>query len=118
MCQHVKILYIFGYLRGTGGGDFYDQTVRILLSSYPLTHIYIYMYIRKEHIWGILGGGGGAYVELFIYRSQCRQNALLTIGGLTHNVFITLLESCAELFWDKRCSNLVATFDQIYFVWQ
>ena len=35
---------------------------------------------------------------------------------LTHNVFITLLESCAELFWDKRCSNLVATFDQIYFV--
>ena len=24
----------------------------------------------------------------------------------------------AELFWDKRCNNLVATFDQIYFVWQ
>ena len=33
-------------------------------------------------------------------------------------LFITLLESCAELVWDKRCSNLVATFDQIYFVWQ
>ena len=37
---------------------------------------------------------------------------------LTHNVFKTLLESCAELVWDKRCSNIVATFDQIYFVWQ
>ena len=36
----------------------------------------------------------------------------------THNVFKTLLESCAELVWDKRCSNLVATFYQIYFVWQ
>ena len=32
--------------------------------------------------------------------------------------FQILLESCAELVWDKRYSNLVATFDQIYFVWQ
>ena len=32
-----------------------------------------------------------------------------------HNVFTTLLESFAELIWDKRCSNLVATFAKIYF---
>ena len=31
---------------------------------------------------------------------------------LTHNFFKTLLESCAELVWDKRCSNIVATFDK------
>ena len=37
---------------------------------------------------------------------------------LTHNVFITLLESFTELVWDKRCSNVAATFDQIYFVSQ
>ena len=37
---------------------------------------------------------------------------------LTHSVFKTLLESCAELVSDKRCSNPVATFDQIYFMWQ
>ena len=36
------------------------------------------------------------------------------MSQLTHNVFKTFLESCAELVWDKRCSNLVATFDQIY----
>ena len=34
---------------------------------------------------------------------------------LTHNVFTTLLESFAELIWEKRCSNLVATFAKIYF---
>ena len=34
---------------------------------------------------------------------------------LTHNVFTTLLESFTELIWDKRCSNLVATFAKIYF---
>ena len=43
---------------------------------------------------------------------------VLPSSQLTHNVFKTLLETCAELVWDRRCSNLVATFDQIYFVWQ
>ena len=46
------------------------------------------------------------------YKTGCRYTQL------THNVFKTLLENCAGLVWNKRCSNLVATFDQIYFVWQ
>ena len=52
------------------------------------------------------------YDKRYVVRSKS------TPSQLAHNVFITLLKSCAELFWDKRCSNLVATFDQIYFVWQ
>ena len=48
----------------------------------------------------------------------CHEQTKALPTQLTHNVFITLLESCAELLWDKRCSNRVATFDQIYFVWQ
>ena len=34
---------------------------------------------------------------------------------LTHNVFTTLIEGFAEIIWDKRCSNLAATFAKIYF---
>ena len=34
--------YIFGYLMGPEGG-FNDQTVPILSSSYPLTHIYVHV---------------------------------------------------------------------------
>ena len=45
-------------------------------------------------------------------------NYQLIVTQLTHNVFKTLLDGCAEIVWDKRCSNIVATFDQIYFVWQ
>ena len=49
----------------------------------------------------------------------CKWNfCLRAISQLTHNVFTTLLESFTELGWDKRCSNVVATFDQIYFEWQ
>ena len=56
----------------------------------------------------------------------CGQHCAVFIGTkhygdtsqLTHNVLKTLLESFAELVWDKRCRNLVATFYQIYFVWQ
>ena len=40
---------------------------------------------------------------------------LITQLHVTYNVFSTLLESFAELIWDKRCSNLVATFAKIYF---
>ena len=35
-------MYILGYLGGPEGA-FNDQTGPILLSSYPLTHIYVYM---------------------------------------------------------------------------
>ena len=36
--------FFFGYLRGPGGGGgFNDQTGPILLSSYPLTHIYVHV---------------------------------------------------------------------------
>ena len=59
------------------------------------------------------------FASLCIFHSDLFRPRLgPTPSQLTHNVFITLLESCAELFWDKRCSNLVATFDQLYFVWQ
>ena len=51
-------------------------------------------------------------------KEEYNSSTLSVYAQLTHNVFITWLESCAKLFWDKRCSNLVATFDQIYFVWQ
>ena len=61
-------------------------------------------------VWWYVTYHGLLYARVKLIRNMASQ--------LTHNVFITLLESCAELFWDKRCSNLVATFDQIYFVWQ
>ena len=36
--------YIIGYLRGPGGGMAFNyQTGSILLSSYPLTHIYVHV---------------------------------------------------------------------------
>ena len=46
----------------------------------------------------------------------CCRGRFYRCSPLTHNFFKTLPESCAELVWDKRCSNLVATFDQIYFL--
>ena len=39
MSQNAKKMYILGYLGGPEG-VFNDQTGPILLSSYPLTHIY------------------------------------------------------------------------------
>ena len=43
MSQNVKInIYILGYL-GVPEGVFNDQTGPILLSSYPLTHIYVHV---------------------------------------------------------------------------
>ena len=78
MSQNVKKMYILGYLGGPEG-VFNDQTGPILLSSYPLTHIYVHVKIRKQsdkkcsslnpkyeknilffHIWRVLGG---PYVE-------------------------------------------------------
>ena len=41
--------FILGYFWGPEG-VFNDQTGPILLSSYPLTHIYMYMW-NKEAIW-------------------------------------------------------------------
>ena len=40
-------MYMFGYV---GPGAFNDQTGHILLSSYRLTHIYMYM-SNKEANW-------------------------------------------------------------------
>ena len=48
MSQNVKKMYILGYLGGPEG-VFNDQTGPILLSSYPLTHISMYM-SNKETI--------------------------------------------------------------------
>ena len=49
--QNVKKKIILGYLGGPEG-VFNDQTGPILLSSYPLTHIPISMYMsNKETIW-------------------------------------------------------------------
>ena len=62
--------------------------------------------------------GSGDEDLLTLSPIYCDVIARVRISQLTHNVFKTLLECCAELVWDKRCSNLVATFDQIYFVWQ
>ena len=42
MSQNVKKKYILGYLGGPEG-VFNDQTGPILLSSYPLTHIYVHV---------------------------------------------------------------------------
>ena len=42
MSQNVKNIYILGYL-GVPEGVFNDQTGPILLSSYPLTHIYVHV---------------------------------------------------------------------------
>ena len=42
MSQNVKNMYILGYLGGPVG-VFNDQTGPILLSSYPLTHIYVHV---------------------------------------------------------------------------
>ena len=42
MSQNVKKMYIFGYLGGPEG-VFNDQTGPILLSSYPLTQIYVHV---------------------------------------------------------------------------
>ena len=42
MSQNVKKMYILGYLGGPEG-VFNDQTGPILLSSYPLTHIYVHV---------------------------------------------------------------------------
>ena len=42
MSQNVKKIYILGYL-GVPEGVFNDQTGPILLSSYPLTHIYVHV---------------------------------------------------------------------------
>ena len=42
MSQNVKRMYILGYL-GVPEGVFNDQTGPILLSSYPLTHIYVHV---------------------------------------------------------------------------
>ena len=42
MSQNVKQMYIFGYVGGHEG-VFNDQTGPILLSSYPLTHIYVHV---------------------------------------------------------------------------
>ena len=49
MSQNVKQIYILGYW-GSIQGVFNDQTGPILLSSYPLTHIYIVCtcQIRKQ----------------------------------------------------------------------
>ena len=46
MGQNVKKMYIFGIFWGYFGGPervFNDQTGPILLSSYPLTHIYVHV---------------------------------------------------------------------------
>ena len=40
--QDVKKMYILGYLGGLEG-IFNDQTGPVLLSSYPLTHIYVHV---------------------------------------------------------------------------
>ena len=42
MSQNVIFFYIFGYLGGPEG-VFNDQTGPILLSSYPLTQIYVHV---------------------------------------------------------------------------
>ena len=42
MGQNVKKMYILGYFGGPEG-VFNDQTKPILLSSYPLTHIYVHV---------------------------------------------------------------------------
>ena len=42
MGQNVKQMYILGYLGGPEG-VFNDRTGPILLSSYPLTHIYVHV---------------------------------------------------------------------------
>ena len=42
MSQNVKKMYILGYLGGPEG-VFNDQTGPILLSSYPLIHIYVHV---------------------------------------------------------------------------
>ena len=42
MSQNVKTKFILGYLGGPEG-VFNDQTGPILLFSYPLTHIYVYV---------------------------------------------------------------------------
>ena len=42
MSQNVKQMYILGYLGGPDG-VFNDQTGPIMLSSYPLTYIYVHV---------------------------------------------------------------------------
>ena len=42
MSQNVKYMYILGYLGGPEG-VFNNRTGPILLSSYPLTHIYVHV---------------------------------------------------------------------------
>ena len=59
MSQNVNKMYILGYLGGPEG-VFNDQTGTILLSSYPLTHIYVHVK-KKIYLGG--GGPGGPYVE-------------------------------------------------------
>ena len=69
--------------------------------------------------WYIKNGGCEEHINNRI--RKCRQSYYgLSKCGIPANTqrFHNIAESCAELFWDKRCSNLVATFDQIYFVWQ
>ena len=62
-------------------------------------HLYYGMFLTIPSISIIM-------IDHFCHKTHPRYSQL------THNVFITLLESYAELFWDKRCSNIVATFDQ------
>ena len=50
MNQNVKKKYILGYL-GAWGGVFKDQTGPILLSSYPLAHIYVHVTQGNNLIW-------------------------------------------------------------------
>ena len=69
MSQNVKKMYILGYL-GVPEGVFNDQTGPILLSSYPLTHIYVHVKLdcsvtrnRKcsGEKWGKVRKSGGKF---------------------------------------------------------
>ena len=50
MSQNVKQYIILGYLGGPEG-VFNDQTRPILISSYPLTHIYVHVTPGNNLIW-------------------------------------------------------------------
>ena len=83
---------------------------------------------EKKHTWACTRDHACHHDFLFKRLRSCANSSLSSClclfpfalrwraFQLTHNVFKTLLESCAELVWDQRCSNLVTTFDQIYFV--
>ena len=81
-----------------------DQDLRLLAGVAKPASVTV---CEDSHVSPCVGGGGGGAV---LFR-PCRE----AVSQLTHNVFSTLLESFAELIWDKRCSNIVATFAQIYF---